>query len=433
MRLPVFVALFAVPVLACGTPMTPAPTPAASPAAPAAAAAPAPAQAPAVITIHAGQLLDGKGGAISNATVVVQGSKILRVDRGAPAGGATYDLATMTVLPGIIDAHVHIAWYFNKDGRYVTTRGPSETAVQSILYGAGNEYATLMGGVTTIQSPGDFVDRDLRDWTAMGKIVGPRILTSLTPFQAARGARAAPESLRAAIRARKDSGADVIKIFASASIRTGGQLDIPAEQINALCDEANKEGMRTMVHAHSAESIELVVNAGCKQIEHGIFATDADLKLMADKGVYFDPQVCLVLENYLQNRDKFKSSINDAGFDAMEKAIPVTTEMFKHAIKTPGLKVLFGTDAVAGAHGRNLEELICRVQRGGQAPMDAIISATSLNAEAMRLSDQIGSITPGLQADIIAVRGNPLTDITTFRDVAFVMKGGTVYKWEGKR
>ena len=185
-----------------------------------------------------------------------------------------------------------------------------------------------------------------------------------------------------------------------------------------------------MVHAHSSQSIKASVLAGCKQIEHGVFADDEVLKLMADRGVYFDPQICLVFRNYLDNRAKYAGigNYNEVGFASMENAIPIATDMFKRALRTPGLKVIFGTDAVAGAHGRNAEELVCRVQAGGQSPMAAITSATSLTAESMRLGDQIGAIAPGMQADIIAVAGDPSTDITALRRVMFVMKGGRIYK-----
>ena len=219
------------------------------------------------------------------------------------------------------------------------------------------------------------------------------------------------------MRQRKAQGADVIKIFASASIRDGGTQTLTDEQLKALCGEAKAQGLRTMVHAHSAESIKASVLAGCNQIEHGVFADDETLKLMADHGVYFDPQICLVFRNYLDNRAKYDGigNYNEAGFAAMENAIPIATAMFKRAIHTPGLKVIFGTDAVAGAHGRNAEELVCRVKDGGQSPIDAITSATSLGAESMHLGDQIGSIAPGLQADIIAVKGDPTKDITALR------------------
>jgi imidazolonepropionase-like amidohydrolase len=232
------------------------------------------------------------------------------------------------------------------------------------------------------------------------------------------------------VRQRKAQGADVIKIFASASIREGGAQTLSDAQLAAICGEAKAQGMRTMVHAHSSESIKASVNAGCNQIEHGVFANDEVLKLMADKGVYFDPQVCLVFRNYLDNRAKYEGigNYNEAGFAAMEKALPMAAEMYKRAIHTPGLKVIFGTDAVAGAHGRNAEELVCRVKDGGQSPLDAITSATSLTAESMHLGNEIGAIALGLQADIIAVRGDPTKDITALRNVQFVMKGGKVYK-----
>ncbi len=377
------------------------------------------------ITIHADRILDGKGHVIAGGTVVVDGGKISRVDKAA-TGTATYDLKGYTLLPGLIDAHSHLTWYFNRQGRF-HSNGDGDTPVESMLATAANAYATLMGGFTTIQSPGSPEDKDLREWIALGQIPGPRVLTSLNPFSST---RPTPDTLRSQVRRRKAEGADVIKIFASASIRDGGAQTLSDEQLQALCGEAKAQGMRTMVHAHSVESIKASVNAGCGQIEHGVFANDEVLKLMADKGVYFDPQVCLVFRNYLDNRAKYEGigNYNEAGFAAMEKALPIAAAMYRRAIHTPGLKVIFGTDAVAGAHGRNAEELICRVKDGGQSPIDAITSATSLTAESMRLGDQIGSIAPGMQADMIAVRGDPTKDITALRNVMFVMKGGTVFK-----
>jgi imidazolonepropionase-like amidohydrolase len=399
-------------------------------------AAPSLAQTPSVTTppptartiaIHADRIVDGRGNVIPGGTVMVQGDKITRVSA-TPAGAATYDLKGLTLLPGLIDAHSHLSWYFNRQGRY-HTGNDGDTPVESMLSMAGNAYATLMSGVTTIQSPGSPEDKDLREWIALGQVPGPRVLTSLGPISSP---RLTPDSIRAIVRRRKAEGADVIKIFASASIRDNGAQTLSDEQLQAACGEAKAQGMRTMVHAHSAESIKASVLAGCGQIEHGVFATDEVLKLMAERGVYFDPQVCLVFRNYLDNRAKYEGigNYNEAGFAAMEKAIPLATAMFTRAIHTPGLKVIFGTDAVAGAHGRNAEELVCRVQAGKQSPIDAITSATSLGAEAIKMGDQIGSIAPGMQADMIAVQGDPTKDITALRRVMFVMKGGRVYKNE---
>jgi imidazolonepropionase-like amidohydrolase len=357
--------------------------------------------------------------------VVIDGDKITRLERTAPAN-VTYDLRGLTVLPGLIDAHSHLTWYFNRQGRY-HTRADGDTPIQEMLSTVGNAYATLMAGMTTIQSPGSPEDKDLRDWIAMGQIPGPRVLTSLSPIQ---NTRLGADSLRALVRRRKAEGADLIKIFASASIRDGGAQTMTDEQLRAICEEAKAQGLRTIVHAHSAPSIKASTLAGCTQIEHGVFADDETLKLMADHGTYFDPQICLVFRNYLDNRAKYEGigNYNEEGFAAMEKAIPIATEMFRMAIKTKGLKIVFGTDAVAGAHGRNVEELVCRVQAAGQPAMDAVVSATSLAAEALRLGDQIGTVKAGMQADLIAVDGDPSKDITALRRVKFVMKGGRIYR-----
>ena len=382
---------------------------------------------PKPVVIHADRIVDGRGNVITGGSVVVIGDKISKVNKTA-SGAVTYDLKGLTLLPGLIDAHSHLTWYFNRQGRY-HQRSDGDTPVEEMLSAAGNAYSTLMAGFTTIQSPGSPEDKDLREWIAMGQIPGPRVLTSLSAIQQA---RLTPDSLRAIVQRRKAEGADVIKIFASASIRDGGAQTLSDEQLSAICSEAKAQGLRTMVHAHSAASIKASVLAGCNQIEHGVFADDEVLKLMADRGVYFDPQVCLVFRNYLDNRAKYEGigNYNEAGFAAMEKALPLAAAMFNRAIHTPGLKVIFGTDAVAGAHGRNADELVCRVQAGGQTPLAAITSATSLGAEALRMGDQFGTIAAGMQADLIAVQGDPTKDITALRRVMFVMKGGKVYKNE---
>jgi imidazolonepropionase-like amidohydrolase len=379
-----------------------------------------------VTVIHADRVLDGRGGTIRNATIVVEGSKIKRIDTvrvGRPA--ADYQLGTLTVLPGLIDAHSHLAWYFNRAGR-LHTSDDGDTPAQSILSAAGNAYTTLLAGFTTVQSPGSTEDKDLRDWIASGAIPGSRILTSLEPLS---DAKLSPDSLRQLVRERKKQGADLIKIFASRSIREGGAATMSAEQLAAMCGEAKVQGLRTLVHAHSAESMQRSANAGCTQIEHGVFATDSVLANMAQRGMYFDPQCGLVFHNYLDNRAKYEGigNYNAEGFAAMERAIPLAQAAFRRAMLIPNLKVVFGTDAVAGAHGRNAEEMECRVKQGRQSPMKVIISATSLAAEALGMGKEIGSIAPGYEADIIAVEGDPTRDITALQRVRFVMKAGRVY------
>ena len=273
---------------------------------------------------------------------------------------------------------------------------------------------------------------DLRAAIARGVFPGPRILTSVRQLNERSGT---PDEIRQKVRQLKTDGADVVKIFASASIREGGKQTMTDEQLQAACGEANTLGMRTMVHAHSPESIRASVNAGCRQIEHGVFATDDVLKLMAEKGVYFDPNVGVVLQNYLKNRDRYNGigNYNDEGFAYMEKGLSINAAMIKKAVATPNLKLVLGTDAVAGAHGHNADEIVERVHQGNQKPMDAIVSATSISAQSLRLEKTIGTLAPGYEADVIAVAGDPTTDITSVTRVAFVMKGGVVYKNEAKR
>ena len=379
------------------------------------------------VTIRAATVVDGRGAVLRNARITVEGSRITKVEANAP-GGATYDLGSVTVLPGLIDAHAHPTWYFNAKDRFHTS-DDGDTKTQSMLAAAGNVYATLMSGVTTLQSLGAPEDKELRDAIERGVIVGPRILTSLAALNERSGT---PDELRALVRERKAAGADVIKVFASKSIREGGAQTMTDAQLEAVCSEGRAQGLRVLVHAHSDEAVAAVTKAGCTQIEHGVFATGATLKLMAERGTYHDPQCGLVFRNYLDNRAKYQGigNYNDEGFASMEKAIPLALEGLKRALATPGLKLVWGTDAVAGAHGRNVEDLICRVNEGGQKAMAAIVVATSANAEAMGLQDRIGSLKAGMDADIIAVAGDPLADISALRRVTFVMKGGRVVKNE---
>jgi imidazolonepropionase-like amidohydrolase len=375
------------------------------------------------VRIRAATVIDGAGRTLRNATIVVRGSKITSIETGA-AGTPTYDLGSLTVIPGMIDVHAHLGWHFDADGRYAARRG---AAGEEILYSAENAYVTLMAGFTTIQSPGQANDVELRDAIARGVFPGPRVLTSIRQLNENSGT---PADIRTKVQQLKKDGADVVKIFASASIRDGGKQTMTSQQLEAACGEAKAQGLRTMVHAHSPESIKASVDAGCDQIEHGVFADEATLKLMADKGVYFDPNVGVVLQNYLRNKAKYLGigNYNEEGFAYMEKGLKINAAMIKMAVATPSLKMVLGTDAVAGAHGHNADEIVERVRQGGQKPMDAIVSATSLAAKSMHLDKTIGTLAAGYDADLVALDGDPLTDITAVTRVAFVMKGGKVYK-----
>jgi len=383
-------------------------------------ALPAAAQADQPITIRAAKVIDGKGKVRPHAVVEIRGSKIVAIDE--RQGPVTYDLGDRTLLPGLIDVHVHIGYHF-RNGR-ADLRG--ETPAEAAYYAAENAWTTLINGFTTVQSVGAASDKDLRDAINRGVLPGPRLLTSLAPMDNRTGD---PDAIRAYVRKTKADGADLIKIFASKSIREGGAKTLTDDQLAAACGEAKAVGLRTLVHAHAADAVLSAAKAGCTEIEHGAFVDDEALKYMADHGVYFDPNIGLVLQNYIENKAKFLGigNYNDEGFAFMEKAVPTNYPMFKRALVS-GVKMPMGTDAVAGAHGQNARELIVRVQEGGQTPMDAITSATSLAAESLQLQDTIGTIAPGLEADLIAVEGDPLQDITALRRVTFVMRAGKIFK-----
>src|SRR6185436_11646869 len=346
------------------------------------------------IVIAASTILDGKGGVRHNTRIVIEGSKIVRIDPNAAP--VDYDLRGLTVLPGWIDSHVHITWSFGPDGR---NAGPGDTSKFAADAAAANAKATLMAGFTTVQSVGSPNDLSLRDAIAKGSLPGPRILTSAEPLLGRGDQTGTPEEIRAFVRKQKEAGADLIKIFAAGSVRRP-QMLLSQEQLNAACDEAKKLGLRSLVHAYK-DAVAAAARAGCTQIEHGTLASDEDLKLLVQKGVWLDPQAGLVMENYLLNKDKFVGTpgFTEEAFQTIKEIIPTYHDFLKQALKIPGLKIVFGSDALAGSHGRNAEEFIDRVRDGGVDPMAAMVSANSLGAEALRMSDQIGSIAPGLQAD----------------------------------
>jgi len=391
----------------------------------AATTSPIAAQTP--IVIKARTVIDGKGGTLNNVAIVIQGSRIVRIEPATPQ--ATYDLTMQTVMPGLIDTHTHIVDHFNRsNGRLHTTADP-ETLEQTTLYAYENAYKTLMAGFTTLQSPGNPVDKDIRDWINEGRVPGPRILTSIHQIFANTGT---PEQLRMLIgKWIREEGADFVKLFASGSIREGGLKTMTDEQIGAACDEAKKLGKRTIVHAQGPDSAKSAILAGCTTVEHGNRLSDEDIALMVQHGTYFDSNNHLMIHNYMENKAHFIGIGNytEEGFAYMERGLKSGNDSFKRALAAK-VKMVFGTDATAGAHGRNAEELIYRVKDGGQQPMDAIVTATSRSAESLGLGAQIGTIAPGMEADIIAVDGNPLQDITAARRVTFVMRGGKIFRNE---
>jgi imidazolonepropionase-like amidohydrolase len=383
---------------------------------------PTPPKGPVVILTD--RALDGRGGVLGSTRIVVENGKIARLD--PRAVGPTYDLRGYTVLPGWIDTHVHIGSHFARDGRIATDQEPRDEAT---LGAALNAWKTLMAGFTTVQSVGEAADRALRDAIQRGGLPGPRILTSLDPIFGRGDSTETPDQLRAMVRERAEQGADLIKIFSSKSQRVGGGPTLSQDQLAILCGEARARGLRTLVHAYR-ESVRAAALAGCSQIEHATYADSSDVAVVAAQGAYFSPQVGVVVQSYLENKARYLGTGNysEEGFAIMERDLPLDYAICRIAAHTPGIKMVFSTDATAGAHGRNADEFLGRVEHCGQSPMAALVSANSLAAESLGLGNEIGTLAPGYQADLIALDGNPLTDLSAVKRVVFVMKGGVVYR-----
>jgi len=369
------------------------------------------------IVLQTSTILDGKGGVLRNQQIVIEGPRIQSVHAGILP--ATYDLRGLTVMPGWIDTHVHLNWHFGPSHKLVNS---GDSPQSSALYTAENAWITLDAGFTTVQSLGAQVDADVRDRIMFGTLPGPRILTSIRQITDQSGD---PGAIRALVEKTKGEGADVIKLFATKGMGAGGAQSMSDEQIQAACSGAKRAGLRAVVHAISSSGAKAAVLAGCTSIEHGDFLDDETLELMAQRGTYFDPNF-LVLHNYIDNRASFPN-ISDDGIAALQRAIEPTADVLRRA-HAHRVKVVFGTDAVAGAHGRNAEEFIYRVRDGREPPMETLKSATSVAAESLGMSGRIGAVSPGLEADLVATDGNLLDDITAVRRVVFVMKGGKVYK-----
>ncbi len=372
---------------------------------------------PARIVVAIGTALDGKGGVIRNTRLVIQNGRIAAID--ANAAPIDYDLRNRTVMPGWIDTHVHLNWHFNEQHVSVSGGEPPE---QAALFTAEDAWMTLQGGFTTVQSVGAAIDGVVRDRINHGVLPGPRVLTSLRQIQNRSGD---PTALRALVRQTKGEGADVIKLFATSGLGAGGDQTMTDEQIQAVCSEAKAVGLRSVVHAIGDKGARASVLAGCTSIEHGPFVTNETLDLMAERGTYFDPNL-LVLHNYLDNRAGFPTFTQQT-LDTIEKGIAPMADALRRA-RARRVKIVFGTDAVAGSHGRNAEEFVYRVKEAGETPADVLVSATSMAAESLGMADRIGTIAVGKAADLVATDGNPLDDITAVRRVTFVMKDGKVYK-----
>ena len=388
------------------------------------------------VWVVADRAVDGEGEVIAQPRIRIEGGRIAAVASGGPLprGADVIDLAGYTLLPGLIDAHVHVTDHLDSRGER-----PSRTA----LHGAHNALALLRSGFTTARSLGSpgFADVDLRDAIEEGLVPGPRLLVSSEGLSdgaapgaegdaAARGAAPAGEdAIRAFVRATAAGGVDWIKIFATRSSRAGGTAVYSQRQLEWAVDEARRHGLPVAVHAHASDGAARAIRAGARTIEHGALLDDATLDLMVETGTYLAPNLYLA-EYYLEHADRF--GFTDEALEWTARLLPVRTDVFRRAVEK-GVPIVFSTDANAGwiASGSTALEFERRVA-AGQSPKDAVTSATGRAARALGLDDR-GDLRPGLLADLVAVDGDPLADVAAMGRVVFVMKGGRIVRRPGDR
>jgi imidazolonepropionase-like amidohydrolase len=405
------------------------------------------------VAIRAARLFDGTSDALQTpGLIVVDGGKILSVGGTEPFGVRVIDLGDATLLPGFMDAHVHLGFQLGMDRRQEILDGQARTPAEIALRGQKYLRATLDAGFTTVRNLGDSngVDLAMRNAINAGAIEGPRILSAgaalsalgghcdftngLRPGFLGRepdwrdGIVQSAETGRQAVRYNVKYGADLIKICA-----TGGVLslnnDVDSAQLtqaelDAIIDEAHAKGKKVAAHAHGAIGAKRAVRAGIDSIEHGSFLDDEALTLMKQKGTFFVPTLHAVWS--LKEAEKKGAVMDPRTKVKMNAADRRLHETVRSAIAR-GIRIAYGTDAGVGTHGTNAEEFVLLVKLG-MKPVDALKAATSVDAELFGIAGQVGTLEAGKIADIIAVPGDPVADIAKTREVFFVMKDGRVVR-----
>jgi imidazolonepropionase-like amidohydrolase len=396
------------------------------------------------VVVRAGHLLDVKTGkTLSNQTIVIQGDKIASVgsDAQIPAGAEVVDLSNATVLPGLIDAHTHLTMTTNFGYSTLAISIPREA-----LDGARNARVTLEAGFTTVRNVGarGFTDVALRDAINAGDVPGPRMLVSgpplsitgghcdedLLPFEwhaQSEGAADGIEAVQHKTREIIKYGADLIKICATGGVLSHGDnpqaSQYTLEEMKAIVADAHRLGRKVAAHAHGAQGILWASEAGVDSIEHGSYIDDAAIAEMKKNGTYLVPTLYLA-DWFLQNAERIGTppELIAKGREVMPAARKNVARAF-----AAGVKVGFGTDAAVYPHGLNAHEFAVMVKLG-LTPLQAIQAATINDADLLGWSDRVGTLEPGKWADIVAVDGDPLADVTTLERVKFVMKGGEVVR-----
>jgi imidazolonepropionase-like amidohydrolase len=418
-----------------------------------------PAQQPAapaegqLTVIHAGTLLDRPGRAPRrNATILVRGNRIEAVQDGfvaPPPGARLIDLRDRFVLPGLIDSHVHLT--SDRAGIDGQLAGMTDSIPLRTYETAWNAEKTLRAGFTTVRNLGseDGITLGLRDAIARGWAVGPRIVdagsgisTSTGHMDPTLGMREEfHEALRAgmttcdgaddcrrAVRRQIARGVDLIKIATTGGVNSRIGLGLGAQmfddEVRAVVETAHLYGKRVAVHAHGADGVNMALRAGADSIEHGTLIDDESIRLFRQSGAFLVPTLSTI-NGY---RERLAANPNAYTGEVREKIlwrISITGQNLRRAVPA-GVRIAFGTDAGVSMHGRNADEFLLMVEHG-MTPMQAIVAATVNAAELLNLSSEIGSIEPGKSADIVAVAGDPLSDVGTLRSMRFVMRAGRIH------
>ena len=408
-----------------------------------------------LIIIHCGVLIDGDSDKPQKVmSVLIQEDKIIDVTEGYVNAGENdnlIDLNNFTVLPGLMDMHVHLSGESNPK-KYMErfTLNLDDFAYQSTMFAE----RTLLAGFTTVRDLGGPINTSLRNAINSGKVVGPRIFSAGKSI-ATTGGHADPTNgmkyelmgdpgpskgivngiadSRKAVRQRYKNGADLIKITATGGVlsvaKNGENPQFKEDEILEIVKTANDYGMHVAAHAHGAEGMKRAIRSGVKSIEHGTLMDKEAMGLMKKMGTYYVPTISA--GEFVAEKAEIEGYYPEVVRPKAKKIGPKIKETFKRAHES-GVKIAFGTDSGVSYHGDNANEFLYMVE-AGMKPMDAIKTATKTAAELLGVETSLGTIKPNKKADIIAVTKNPLNDISTLKEVSFVMKNGVVYKLQGKR
>ena len=420
-----------------------------------ASAADAPAAAAPVLAIHCGHLLDVLAGKmLGPTTIIVEGKRVREVADGskAPAGATEIDLSSQTCLPGLIDSHTHLSSE-SSPTQYVDEFhwNLADHVVRATIYAR----RTLLAGFTTVRNLGDQQNETvaLRNAINGGLIAGPRIFTAGVPMGSTgghadptdgyrydlagdpgpdRGIINSPDDAAKAVRLHYKRGDDLIKIMPSGGVldqsASGDNSQMTLEEIKAVVATAHDYGFTVAAHAHGAESIRRAVVGGVDSIEHGTYMDDADMKLMKEHGTWYVPTI--IAGDYVAHKALIPGYYPPQVAAKAAAIGPLIIGTAGRAYKA-GVKIAFGTDAGVYPHGENAHEFELMVQ-AGMPPLFAIQAATVHASELLKHDKDLGSVTAGKFADVVAVAGNPLDNISLLKQVSFVMKEGVVYKRDGK-